>query len=84
MFLPERVQTEFTMTSDEVRNRLKLAPSKINVDDYEEKLGQLQAQFDHGLTAMAKLSQYLPPRRRDLTSRAKVGFYHRPESRGES
>ncbi len=61
MFLPERVQTEFTMTSDEVRNRLKLAPSKINVDDYEEKLGQLQAQFDHGLTAMAKLASIILP-----------------------
>jgi hypothetical protein len=61
LFLPERVQTEFTMTLEEVRDRLKLAPSAEDMDVFEPKLNITRAIFEGGLNAVSQLATLVLP-----------------------
>ena len=61
LFLPERIQTEFTMTSEEFRNRLKLVPSALDVDDYAQRFLRTKFLFDGGFKAMSKLASLVLP-----------------------
>ena len=45
LFLPERIQTEFTMTSEELRQRLELAPFPVDVDVYEQRTTNFRRVF---------------------------------------
>ncbi len=61
LFLPERIQTEFTMTPEEVRHRLKLAPFRVDFGVYEKRWEFTRAVFSEGLQAVHRLARLTLP-----------------------
>lgn len=61
LFLPERIQTEVTMTLEEAKQRLQLAPFQVDMDGFAAMHFHTQAEFAKSLKVAYNLARLVLP-----------------------